>query len=79
MDVACGYAALTMMPEGSNVLSVEFKTNLLRPATSKKIIAVGQVIKPGKTIYFCEGKILDPDTEKLLATMSATMICKAGV
>lgn len=76
MDAACGYAALTMMPEGSNVLSVEFKTNLMRPATSKKIIATGQVIKPGRTLYFCEGTIIDAVSKKLLASMSATMICR---
>ena len=30
-DSACGYAALTLMPAGSDVLSVEFKVNLLAP------------------------------------------------
>jgi uncharacterized protein (TIGR00369 family) len=44
-DVSCGYAALSVMPEESEVLTVEFKINLIRPAAAKKIIATGQVIK----------------------------------
>src|SRR5690348_3280489 len=49
-DVACGYAALTLMPEGSEVLSVEFKLNLLRPAAGNRFIARARVLKPGKTL-----------------------------
>ncbi|WP_246143082.1 PaaI family thioesterase [Tenacibaculum adriaticum] len=73
-DSACGYAALTTMPEGSDVLSVEFKTNLMRPAISDAIIATANVIKSGKTLVFCEAKITDEKEEKIFATMQATMI-----
>jgi len=31
LDSACGYAALTLMPADAEVLSVEFKVNLLAP------------------------------------------------
>lgn len=41
-DVSCGYAALTTMPDDSEVLTVEFKINLIRPANTSKIIATGQ-------------------------------------
>ena len=44
VDSACGYAALTTMPEGKEVLSVEFKINMMRPAQSSQIIATGQVL-----------------------------------
>ncbi len=74
-DVACGYAAHTMMPEGSNVLSVEFKTNFIRAAKADKIIAVGKVVKSGKTLTFCEAKVTDGSEETVFATMQATMIC----
>lgn len=73
MDVACGYAALTAMPKNSDVLSVEFKTNLLRPAISEVIIATGKVVKVGKTLVFCEAKVED-EKGKLYTTMQATMI-----
>ena len=74
-DVACGYAALTTMPEGSDVLSVEFKTNLLKAANSNTIVATGKVIKSGKTLIFCEAKVTDASEEIIFATLQGTMIC----
>ena len=74
MDVACGYAALTTMPENSDVLSVEFKTNLLRAANADEVIATGKVVKSGKTLVFCEASVEDT-LGKLYTTMQATMIC----
>jgi uncharacterized protein (TIGR00369 family) len=48
-DGACSYAAFTLMAEGTEVLSVEFKVNLLRPAKGKEFIAKARVLIPGKT------------------------------
>lgn len=73
LDMACGYAALSVMPKNADVLSVEFKTNLLRPANANSIIATGKVIKNGKTLVFCEGKITDITEQKEFTTMQATM------
>ena len=77
VDSACGYAAYSLMPENSRVLSVEFKVNLLNPARGEIFRAEGIVIKPGKTLTVCEGKMfaLSNDREKLVAAMQATMIC----
>jgi uncharacterized protein (TIGR00369 family) len=77
VDSACGYAAYTLMPAGSRVLSVEFKINLLSPADGDHFLARGKVIKPGRTITVCEGKFysLKNGDEKLSALMQATMIC----
>ncbi|WP_353778805.1 hotdog fold thioesterase [Winogradskyella sp. 3972H.M.0a.05] len=74
-DVACGYAALSSMPEGSDVLTVEFKTNFIRAANTNTIIAKGEVIKAGKTLTFCEGVVTDASEKIIFATMQATMIC----
>src|SRR4051812_17092095 len=49
-DSACGYAAYTLMPAGSSVLSVEFKINLLRPAQGESFTARAEVIKAGRTL-----------------------------
>jgi uncharacterized protein (TIGR00369 family) len=75
-DAACGYAALTTMPKGYDVLSIEFKTNLMKPAVADKIIATGSVLKSGRTIVFCEAKITDEKEETIFATFQGTMICK---
>jgi uncharacterized protein (TIGR00369 family) len=73
-DSACGYAAYTKMPEGSNVLSVEFKVNFLKPAKANKIIATGKVIQAGRTLVICEGVVTDETRERVFARMLATMI-----
>jgi uncharacterized protein (TIGR00369 family) len=77
IDSACGYAAYTLMPADSRVLSVEFKVNLLSPAKAERFRAEGHVIKPGKTLTVCEGNLfaLNSGQEKLVAVMQATMIC----
>jgi uncharacterized protein (TIGR00369 family) len=76
-DSACGYAALTLMPPGSDVLSVEFKLNLLAPALGERFRAVGTVVRSGRTLTVCSGEVLSlaagrPD--KQVALMQATMI-----
>ncbi|KFF25211.1 thioesterase [Chryseobacterium vrystaatense] len=74
VDSACGYAAMTMMPEDTEVLTVEFKVNFMKPAKTDKLIAVGKVLQSGKTLTVCEGYVYDSSGEKLISKMTATMI-----
>lgn len=74
VDSACGYAALTTMPENANVLTVEFKVNFMKPANTDQLVAIGKVLQTGKTITICEGYVYDQKEEKLIAKMTATMI-----
>lgn len=76
VDNACGYAALSMMPPGADVLSVEFKVNLLSPAIGEKFVAVGKVLRSGKTLSVCSGEVYacQGASRKLVAAMQATMI-----
>jgi len=75
-DSACGYAALSLMPAGAAVLSVEFKINLLAPAAGDRVVARGRVIRAGKTVTVCWGDVTAyaGDTERLVATMVGTMM-----
>jgi uncharacterized protein (TIGR00369 family) len=75
-DSACGYAALSSMPAGSEVLSVEFKLNLLRPAAGERFVARAQVLKPGKTLTAVRADVFAVMgvQERLIAAMQATMI-----
>lgn len=73
-DVTCGYTALTVIPEGQEVLTVEFKINLLRPVTGRKILAAGSVVKAGKSLVITEAEVTDADSGKIAAKMLATMI-----
>ncbi len=76
LDTACGYAAYSLMPEDASVLSVEFKTNLLRPAQGELFIATGKVIKPGRSITVTEGQLhaINDGRSKLVATLNGTMM-----
>ncbi|HWF87701.1 MAG TPA: PaaI family thioesterase [Pyrinomonadaceae bacterium] len=76
-DSACGYAAYSLMPPNSEVLSVEFKVNLLRTAKGETFLAVAEVIKSGKTLTVVRADVfgIDRDRRDLIATMLGTMIC----
>ncbi|HEX8284890.1 MAG TPA: PaaI family thioesterase [Pyrinomonadaceae bacterium] len=75
-DTACGYAALTLTDAGSEVLSVEFKLNLLSPAAGESFAARARVVRAGRNISVCAGDVfaLKGGAEKLVATMLATMM-----
>jgi len=77
-DSACGYAAYTLMPPHSQVLSVEFKVNLLRPAKGDLFRAQADVIKAGKTLTVVRADVTATSSDgepTLVATMLATIIC----
>ncbi|HKE58157.1 MAG TPA: PaaI family thioesterase [Pyrinomonadaceae bacterium] len=77
-DSACGYAAYTLMPAGAEVLSVEFKINLLRPAKGEMFLARADVIKPGRALTVVRADVftlLAQGTRELIATMQATIMC----
>lgn len=71
-DSACGYAALTLMPAGSEVWSVEFKINLLAPAAGRRFVARGRVVRSGRTLSVCSAEVATD--ERVVAFMLATMI-----
>ena len=75
-DTAGGYAALTLMDPEDDVLAVEFKINLLRPAVGDRLVARGQVLKPGRMLSICRIDVFASDrdgaSESLVATMTQT-------
>ena len=76
-DSACGYAAYTLMPPESEVLAVEFKVNLLRPAKGEKFLARAEVIKPGRTLTVVRADVFatgSGEEPQLVATMLGTMM-----
>jgi uncharacterized protein (TIGR00369 family) len=78
LDSACGYAALTLTPPRSEVLTVELKANLLAPARSGTIKARGEVLRAGRTLTVCQGDAFEVEEgeETHVATMLATMITR---
>jgi uncharacterized protein (TIGR00369 family) len=75
-DNACGYAAYTLMPADSEVLGVENKINFLAPAKGKRFVAIGKVIKAGRTLAVCSGEVWATNSgeKTLVAVMQTTMM-----
>lgn len=79
-DSAAGYAAFSLMPPGSSVLSVEFKVNLIAPADGERLLARGKVIRAGRTLTVCH---MEVEVEKGGARTpcmvgQGTMMCLPG-
>src|SRR3990172_8849333 len=84
IDSACGYAALTLMEPGVGVMSVEFKVNLLQPAVGNRFVAIGRVVRAGRTITACQGELraVQDDGEIMVAMLQGTMMAihdRAGI
>jgi uncharacterized protein (TIGR00369 family) len=81
LDSAAGYAALSLMPAGAGVVSVEFKVNLLEPAVGERVEARGRVVRSGRTLSVCTAEAWTLDatgTGRLVATLLGTMMCLVG-
>ena len=79
-DSACGYAAYTLMPADSSVLTVEYKINLLAPAEGDELIARAHVVRSGKTLKICSAEVFvrKDGAESQCATMLSTVMCLTG-
>lgn len=75
-DTAAGYAALTLMPEGREVMTVEAKINLMSPCIGDRLFARGEVAKAGRRLTVCRAEVvaLRDGRETCIALMQATMI-----
>ncbi len=82
-DSACGYAAASLMPADRDVLTVEFKVNLLSPARGDRFRAVAEVIRSGRTLTVCSAEVVawaddgdgnPSDSLVRVALMQATMM-----
>ena len=75
LDTVVGCAVHTTLPVGSGYTSVEIKVSYLRPVhgTSGPLVAVGNVVKPGRRVAFAEGTVSD-SSGKLVATATSTLL-----
>lgn len=75
-DSAAGYAAFSLTPAGSTVLTVEYKMNLIAPAQGEAITARGTVIRAGRTLVICKADVfaIRGSKESLCATLLSTIM-----
>jgi len=75
-DTACGYAAYSLMPADCSLVTVEYKINILAPATTS-LTARGEIVKPGRTLTVARAEVYAEDG-KHIATMQQTLMMLAG-
>ncbi|MFL1463101.1 PaaI family thioesterase [Roseococcus sp. DSY-14] len=81
-DNACGYASLSLLPAGQEVLTAELKVNFLRPARGVLAIARAEVLKPGRTLTVARAEVWmrsEDGTETLCAAMQATLVPSVAI
>jgi uncharacterized protein (TIGR00369 family) len=80
-DSAGGYAAFTLMPADASVLTVEYKINMLAPATGERLVATGEVLKPGRTLSIVRADVVAVQAGRTVrvAAMQQTLMVMHGV
>lgn len=75
-DSAAGYAALSLMPAGTEVMTVEMKINLMAPALGDAFEAVGEVVRAGRRLSVVRAEVfaLTGTARKSIALLQGTMI-----
>ncbi len=76
VDSACGYAALTIAPPEYEVVTAEFKINLMRPAIGERFLAIGRLVSAGMLLTVCTGEVraFSGTSCKVVAVMQATIV-----
>ncbi len=80
-DNACGYASFSLAAADASVLTVEYKLNLMAPASGDLLIARGRVLRPGRTLVVAQADVfaVREGREKQVATALATLMLMAGM
>ena len=78
LDSACGYAAFTLMPDDAAVLTVEFKVNLLRPASAIRYVVEATTVKAGRTLTVCHAQAGAAGAGEPFAVMTGTLMALVG-
>ena len=60
-DIAGGYAALTVLPEDMEVVTVEYKINFLSSYQGGEIRATGKVVKAGRRVVVTTAEVVHID------------------
>jgi uncharacterized protein (TIGR00369 family) len=78
LDTACGYAAYSVMPPHSSVLTATYTVNLLAPAAGEQFSITGEVVRAGRTLVVCRGEAFADGGQRPFAVMQATMTAVVG-
>jgi uncharacterized protein (TIGR00369 family) len=79
-DSACGYAAFSLMPADCSLVTVEYKINILAPAVGERLVARGEVLRPGRTLTVARAEVYAEKDGRSVhcASMQQTLMMLAG-
>ncbi len=79
-DTAGGYAAFTLFPADSTILTVEYKINIMAPGRGERLVAVGEVVRSGRTLTIVKVDIFAESggTRTHCAMATQTLFCLTG-
>ena len=77
-DTAIGIAHWSSLKEGETFTSVDLRVNFFRPLFGGKIRATSQAINYGKTLSYYNCNIIHLDSNKLIATITSTVMTLRG-
>ena len=79
-DSAAGYAAYSLFPENSTVLTVDLKTSFLNPANGDQLIAVAEVVGNSGQLYHLKADVFTFVDRKKVHCLTGlfTMMCLMG-
>lgn len=75
-DVAAGFAGFTLVGPDEHTVTAEIKISYFSKGRGSRLRAVGRVVKPGRSIHFCEADVYcmdDTGSETLIARATTTM------
>ncbi len=75
-DIAAGFAGFTLCAPDEHTVTAELKISYFSPAKGGILRAIGRVVKPGRSLHFCEADVLNiqnDGAEKLVARATTTM------
>lgn len=76
-DTAAGYAALSLMEPGAEVLTAEMKINLMAPGEGVRLVAEGEVVRPGRRLFVVRATVHSEDAgggRSVVALLQGTMV-----
>lgn len=76
-DHTAGYSAFTTVPEGVQILTIEFKINFLRPAFGEALTCDSRVIREGRRVIVAESEVFDTRNGKRVPVAKAMVTLMA--
>jgi len=79
LDAACAWAFLSQVESNQSMSTADLKTSYLEPGRpGQNLRAVGRAVKIGRKVGFCEARLTEQGSGRLLAMASATCVILDG-